>query len=96
MSIKIVFLSEEEGELGKGLFCPMFICDVCGESIKDARHAAAVFNMTAKEALRIDVEHVHKGRCMDIAEGRIGSGFGWEELNQHIKFLQENSTPKKK
>lgn len=95
MSIKIVFLSEEEGEMGKGLFCPMFICDVCGESIKDARHAAAVFNMTASAALRIDVEHVHKGKCMEIAERRIGKGFGWSELAEHITFLADNSTPKK-
>lgn len=96
MSIKIVFIVDAENEWGQGLFCPMFFCDVCGESIKNAYDAGAVFNMLEKRAARIDVLHVHKGRCMDISEERIGKGFGWSELLEHIKFLQDNTTPKKK
>lgn len=87
MSVKIIFIED--------LFCPVFVCDVCGESIKRAGRAAAVYRLDYKAA-RTDVQHVHKGRCLDIAEERIGKGFGWAELHEHIDHLAENCGHKKR
>lgn len=87
MTIKMTFVDE--------LFCPLFVCDICGERISSAREAAAVFHMLAPMP-HIDVQHVHKGKCLDIAERNIGYGFGWQELSEHIKHLENNATPKTK
>jgi hypothetical protein len=83
VSIKMLFT--------KGLWCPMFVCDVCGKVIKERRLAAAVFDMDGpKEKSLTEVQHVHKGACLNEAERRIGKFFGWTELRDHIQFLREN------
>lgn len=87
MSIKTIFIDEKN--------CPFFVCDVCGETI-EARIGAAVFDMLHEKAF-VDVQHVHKGRCLNIAEQRMGGRrIGWDELSDHIKHLQHNAKRKKR
>lgn len=89
MSIKIIWI--------EGLNCPHFVCDICGESI-ETKFGAAVFDMRATTP-HVDVLHVHKGKCFDLAEARMGGpggGLGWDELHDHIQFLKSNAERERK
>lgn len=87
MGIKTIFID--------GMNCPFFVCDICGETI-EARIGAAVFDMLLKKAF-VDVLHVHKGKCLNIAEQRMGKPrLGWDELSVHIAHLTHNAKRKKR
>lgn len=77
--------------LKKGHFdCPVFVCDVCGDMISDLYEGAAVFSMAGKDNSKGDVQHVHKDKCHDISEERIGELAGWQELSAHFVWLGYN------
>ena len=75
------------------LSCPVFTCDVCGDMIGDLSEGAAVFADMARrtENLKIDVIHVHKGKCHEIAEQKAKSKCEWQPLGAHLYFLCANT-----
>ena len=75
-----------------GLNCPFFFCDVCNERV-GVSDGAAVFDMMG-EGTDLPVFHVHKGKCFDEMERRMGGrlgGLGWDEMADHLKFLTDNT-----
>lgn len=66
-------------------------CDVCGSWIDDAGLAAAVFRRMSVEGETTEVLHVHKGRCHDVAEARLGGETGWHEMRQHLYHVTSNT-----
>jgi len=82
----------------KGVYGPIIRCDVCGERITNAG-LAAVLRKTAMlaEGQESEVFHVHKGRCHDTMEGRLGGAPGWDEITNHFLnlLLNAGSSPAK-
>ena len=54
-----------------GKFTHVVICDICHEMITNASRAAVVSRLPP-EGEAAEALHVHKGRCHDQAEARIG------------------------
>lgn len=100
MGIQIRYLPDEEGLLGKGVYAPTFVCDVCGEPIPDLRMGVYVF-VNRSEACPQEPVFAHKNRCHDKAEadiqsanaGKDGWSAGWDELNKLPARLANNSNP---
>jgi hypothetical protein len=77
-------------------YAPHFYCDICHQPITDARRGAAVspIGMAIPDGhARLDVLHVHKGKCQDAAEDRVGgrANAGWDELIDHVRHLARNT-----
>lgn len=74
------------------LSCPVFCCDVCSDMISDLNEGAAVFPdfPRRKENQKIEVLHVHKGKCYELAEKRLESKCEWQPLGAHLYFLCAN------
>lgn len=70
-----------------GRFATVLVCDICGDMISSDREGAAVFRDDARPNEKFDVLHVHKGKCLDLAEERLGNRAGWQELGAHIYWL---------
>ena len=75
------------------LSCPIFNCDVCGDMIGDLSEGAAVFADVAQRAenMKIEVLHVHKGKCHELAEQQMKSKCEWQPLGAHLYFLCANT-----
>jgi hypothetical protein len=75
------------------LSCPVFSCDVCGDMIGDLSEGAAVFADVARrnENTKIDVLHVHKGKCHELAEQKMKQKAEWQPLGAHLYFLCANT-----
>ncbi len=69
---------------------PIIVCDICGDMIGKDNDGAVVFRDDAKPNEKFDVLHVHKGKCLDLAEERLGDRAGWQELGAHIYWLACN------
>jgi hypothetical protein len=72
-----------------GEICPLVTCDVCGDAISAWNEGAAVFNSGAPENVKVDVLHVHKEACQEIAEKRMPRA-GRQELGFHLLWLCRN------
>jgi hypothetical protein len=72
---------------------PAIFCDVCTKQITAAGEAAAVYPYEEKDGAVLEVLHVHKGRCHDTAENKVGSNGGapWQELESHLLWLLKNT-----
>jgi hypothetical protein len=75
------------------LSCPIFSCDICGDMIGDLGEGAAVFADQPRrtENTKIDVLHVHKGKCHELAEQKMNSKCEWQPLGAHLYFLCANT-----
>jgi hypothetical protein len=72
-----------------GDVCPLVVCDVCADAISTWNEGAAVFDSGAPENTKIEVQHVHKGACQDLAEKRIQRPRS-QELGAHLLWLCRN------
>ena len=75
------------------LSCPIFNCDVCGDMIGDLDEGAAVFADPARrrENAKIEVVHVHKGKCYEMAQDKMGRQVEWQPPGAHLYFLCANT-----
>lgn len=75
------------------LFCPVFTCDICGDMIGDVAEGAAVYvdREPKIENMKIDVIHVHKIKCQEVAVKNSKQKTDWQHLGAHIYFLCANS-----
>lgn len=69
---------------------PMFICDICGKPINDAKSAAVIYKKQDASGWS-DPMYVHKGECFNEAEKMLGKPVHWEELETYIEYLVHNS-----
>jgi len=76
----------------KNRYCPIIHCDVCGEIITDAG-MAAVLRKTQRlaEGEESEVLYVHKLRCLEIMEHRLGNDTCMDEMNTHFMQLILNA-----
>ena len=76
----------------QALSCPIFCCDICNDMIGDISEGAAVFLdlPRRKENQKIEVLHVHKGKCYELAERRLEGKCEWQPLGAHLYFLCAN------
>ena len=84
-----MIVSRNEG----GRRAPVLVCDICEQPIRDGGLAAAVFQNEQKVGVELDqILHVHKGKCMDAAEAKLGGSLvtGWRELSDHLIDLLHN------
>lgn len=59
-------------------------CDACGDMIGEANDGAVIFDASVlKENTKIDVLHVHKGKCLELAQKNIPL-VGHHELSHHL------------
>ncbi|MES2562725.1 MAG: hypothetical protein V4637_08355 [Pseudomonadota bacterium] len=74
------------------LSCPVFNCDLCGDMIGDISEGAALFADVSKrrENAKIEVMHVHKGKCHELAEEKMHRKCEWQPLGAHLYFLCAN------
>lgn len=74
------------------LSCPVFACDICSDMIGDLSEGAAVFaDVSGRgENMKIDVLHVHKGKCHELAEQKMKQRCEWQPLGAHLYFLCAN------
>ena len=72
----------------QALSCPIF----CNDMIGDISEGAAVFLdlPRRKENQKIEVLHVHKGKCYELAERRLEGKCEWQPLGAHLYFLCAN------
>ena len=70
-----------------------FACDICGDMIGDLSEGAAVFADLPRrsENMKIEVVHVHKGKCHELAEQKIKQKCEWQPLGAHLYFLCANT-----
>ena len=73
----------------KGMTGPVIYCDTCGKRIEDASRAVVLAAEKIEEKQTSEVLYVHKGKCHDKAEAKIGSN-GWQELSRHLLQLVYN------
>ena len=77
------------------LSCPVFVCDICGDMIGDISEGAALFADVAvahrTENMKIDVLHVHKIKCQEIAKKKAKQKYEWQPLGAHLYFLCANT-----
>jgi hypothetical protein len=81
-----------------GQNCPVIVCDICGEQLKDAATSAVVFNNTALIGSRVKALYVHKGHidnktCHAQADSLIlgkGGDPGWQEMKTYLADLTHN------
>ena len=67
---------------------PIFVCDICQKPIEEIGAGAAVFrgHGLGEDDLH-DVLHVHKKKCLDIADLKLvgeGRQAPWHELRDHV------------
>lgn len=74
------------------LSCPIFSCDICSDMIGDLTEGAAVFADVAqrRENGKIEVMHVHRGKCHELAEKKLSLKSEWQPLGAHLYFLCAN------
>lgn len=85
--------------------CPVFVCDMCGDRLTDARKAAVVFSNFvpvssnfAPPNTKIMALHVHKGSidgktCHQEADSMISASAGspgWQEMESYLSDLNHN------
>ena len=79
------------------LSCPIFTCDICGDMIGDLGEGAAVFADLARrpENMKIDVLHVHKGKCHELAEQKMAAvtGPAWSTTRRSPARVEWTSPP---
>ncbi|HEV7401849.1 MAG TPA: hypothetical protein VGO11_02940 [Chthoniobacteraceae bacterium] len=77
-----------------GRYGPIFICDYCGQRIKEAGLAAAITcDSSIADGEMSDVAYAHKGACHKALEQKFstpGAHAGWDELKFHILNLGMN------
>ena len=75
------------------LSCPIFSCDICGDMIGELIEGVAVFAEVSKrtENMKIDVLHVHRGKCHELAEQKMKARCEWQPLGAHLYFLCANT-----
>lgn len=81
-----------------GSNCPVFVCDMCGDRLTDARKAAVVFSNFAPPGSTITALHVHKGSidgktCHQEADSMISVSAGspgWQEMESYLSDLNHN------
>lgn len=77
----------------EGRYSPMFVCDHCGEPIRNIGMALALSRSSgASEGEMLETFHVHKGPCDRAISARIDpvSGSGSTELRHHVRYLLHN------
>lgn len=82
-----------------GKYCPVLVCDLCGDRIYEASKAAIVHEMSSSAPDReLKSFHVHKAGvdsrdCHERAENLLQSGGGvacWEEMRVALVSLASN------
>ena len=79
-------------QLHEGLYCPVILCDACGDPIfKDGN---AYWTLPIGETRSASVWHTHKMDCA-VLDRRIKRETGqlvlWEQISQHLKQLENNT-----
>jgi hypothetical protein len=77
-----------------GRYSPMFVCDHCGEPIRNVALALALARSSGvTEGEMIETFHVHKGPCDRAVSARINaiSGSGSTEMRYHLRYLLHNT-----
>jgi hypothetical protein len=75
------------------LSCPIFNCDVCGDMIGDINEGTALYSYPEGmgENIKIDVQHVHKHHCREVAERKMNHKCDSQGLGAHLYFLCANT-----
>lgn len=83
--IKILFKNE--------MSCPIFCCDICGDMIADIDEGAAMYAGPPRrvENRKIEVIHVHNGRCYELGQERVRGKCEWQHLGAHLYYLCTNT-----
>lgn len=79
--------------------CPVLVCDMCGDQLKDAGKSAVVFDNFAPQGSKLKALHVHKGTidgmtCHQEADSMIRAGGGtpgWVEMKAGLVDLAHNA-----
>lgn len=76
-----------------GAHCPVFVCDQCGERIKQAKDGMYVYYVNGDWKEDVDsISIIHKGRCDDLFTEQNGKeNQYWIELNDLIIDLVHNT-----
>ena len=76
----------------EGVYAPLCVCDICGKRITDARQAMALYPNPGGPGAgeRVEVLHVHKGKCDTLATNSYGDDGGTDELSTHLFYLLKN------
>lgn len=87
-----------EVHVHEALSCPVVVCDICGEPLREANKSAAVFANWKPNGAKVPVLFVHKGSidgrtCHAQADAKLkaaGEDPGWQELSTFLRDLASN------
>lgn len=54
-----------------GMLMPVFLCDICGERIRDAALAATLYPPYSAAVEFLEVLYTHKGECHRLADEQL-------------------------
>ncbi|MBI5381106.1 MAG: hypothetical protein HZA31_04335 [Opitutae bacterium] len=74
----------------KGRIGPQVFCDTCGKRIEKAGLAAVITVKNIGDGESSEILHVHKGKCHDLAEKKLGGNVLWGEMSRHFLHLIYN------
>lgn len=70
-------------------------CDECGDMIGESQDGIVLFEATLKENEKTEVQHLHKGKCLEQVRGRLTHPVGSHDLSYHLILLCINTCVEK-